>query len=99
MACLSSTHLYVVNKTDTTITVGWDPVAEAVGYIVEYKLNDPSVLTWSILPQQTTTQAIIGSLSPDSQYKIRVTTICNARSCTSVSLIVNTLAFCTPCCI
>lgn len=99
MACLSSTHLYVVNKTDTTITVGWDPVADAIGYIVEYKLNDPTVPAWSSLPQQTTNQAIIGQLTADSQYKVRVTSICSNRACTSVSLIVNTLAFCTPCCI
>jgi hypothetical protein len=98
MSCISSTHLYVVNKTDTTITVGWDPVAEAIGYVVEYKLNDPDI-AWSILPQQTTTQAIIGQLTADSQYKVRVTSICSTRSCTSVSLIVNTLEFCTPCCI
>jgi hypothetical protein len=98
MACISSTHLYVVNKTDTTITVGWDPVAEAIGYVVEYKLNDPDI-AWSILPQQTTTQAIIGQLTADSQYKVRVTSICSTRSCTSVSLIINTLEFCTPCCI
>ena len=98
MSCISSTHLYVVNKTDTTITVGWDPVAEAIGYVVEYKLNDPDI-AWSILPQQTTTQAIIGQLTADSQYKVRVTSICSTRSCTSVSLIINTLEFCTPCCI
>ena len=98
MSCISSTHLYVASKTDTTITVGWDPVALAIGYIVEYKLNDPDI-AWSILPQQTTNQAIIGQLTADSQYKVRVTSICATRSCVSVSLIVNTLEFCTPCCI
>ena len=99
MACISSTHLYVASKTDTTITVAWDPVAEAIGYVVEYKLNDPSVAAWSVLPQQTTTQAIIGQLTPASQYKVRVTSICNNKSCTSVSLIVDTLDHCVPCCI
>ena len=99
MACTSSTHLYVASKTDTTITVAWDPVADAIGYIVEYKLNDISVPSWTVLPQKTTNQAIIGMLSSDTQYRIRVTAICPERSCTSVSLIVNTLEFCTPCCI
>ena len=99
MACISSTHLYVASKTDTTITVAWDPVADAIGYQVEYKVNDPAVPAWSILPQQTTTQAIIGQLTANSQYKVRVTAICSTRACTSVSLIVSTLEFCTPCCI
>lgn len=99
MSCTSSTHLYVVSKTDTTITVAWDPVADAIGYIVEYKVYDPDVPTWSILPQQTSNQAIIGQLTNSTQYKIRVTAICSTRSCTSISLIVSTLEFCTPCCI
>ena len=99
MSCLSSKHLYVVNKTDTTITVGWDPVDLALGYIVEYRLNDPDVVVWSQLPVQTTNQAIIGQLTPATQYRIRVTSLCATRSCTSVSLIVETLEFCTPCCI
>lgn len=94
MSCISSTHLYVVNKTDTTITVAWTPVPEAIGYQVEYKLNDTTVPAWTILPQQTTSQAIVGLLLADTEYKIRVTSICATRSCTSVSLIVKTAAFC-----
>lgn len=94
MACISSTHLYVVSKTDTTITIAWTPVPEAIGYQVEYKLNDPALPVWTILPQQTTSQAIVGLLLADTEYKIRVTSICATRSCTSVSLIVKTAAFC-----
>lgn len=94
MSCISSTHLYVASKTDTTITMAWAPVPEAIGYQVEYKLNDPSVPAWTIFPQQIASQAVVGPLLPDTEYKIRVTSICAAKSCTSVSLIVKTSAFC-----
>lgn len=94
MACIATTHLYPLSKTDTTITVTWKPVDDAVGYQVEYKLDDPTVVTWSILPQQTSVQAVIGSLTPDTFYRIRVSTVCSSRTCTSVAIITKTAAFC-----
>jgi len=92
MPCLSTTHIYVVSKTDTTITIAWAPAGDGL-YQVEYR--EEGATTWLLLPtQDTTTQAIIGNLSPDTNYQIRVNTLCNSGSCYSVTLLVPTSAFC-----
>lgn len=92
MSCLSTTHVYVVSKTDTTITIAWAPCAGAV-YQVEYREEGDA--TWLLLPtQETTTQAIMGNLAPNTNYQIRVNTLSNVGSCYSVTLLVSTSEFC-----
>ena len=91
MSCLSTTHIYVVSKTDTTITIAWAPCVGAI-YQVEYR--EEGAAAWFLLPTQETTQAIIGNLDPDTNYQIRVNTLSDVGSCYSVTLLVPTAAFC-----
>ena len=92
MACLSSIPLTTINVTSTTITLSWGAVENATGYQLEYKVNDPAVLVYTILPQQTTTSVVASSLTPKTEYLFRVNTLCSGgESCYSASIIKSTL--------
>jgi len=91
MACTSAVPLYTTSITKTSISVSWGAVEDVDVYQVEYKLNDPLVITWSTLPQQSTTSATISGLAENTEYLIRVNTICEDESnCYSVSIISDT---------
>jgi hypothetical protein len=93
MACLSSIPLTTINVSSTTITLSWGPVEDATGYQVEYKVNDPAVVTYTLLPQQTTTAVVVSSLVANTEYLFRVNTLCPAgESCYSATIIKKTLA-------
>jgi len=87
MACTSAVPLYTTYITKTSISVSWGAVDTVFAYQVEYKLNDPLVVSWSTLPEQTTTYATISGLTENTEYAIRVNTICEDESnCYSVSI-------------
>ena len=60
----------VSDKTDTTITVSWDAVANAKRYSVSYKLA--SGTTWTNVNVRTNTSYTITGLAADAEYDIRV---------------------------
>lgn len=92
MACLSSIPLTTINVTSTTITLTWGAVDGATGYQLEYKVNDPAVLVYTLLPQQTTTSVVASSLTPGTEYLFRVNTLCTGgESCYSASIVKSTL--------
>lgn len=92
MACLSSIPLTTINVTSTTITLSWGAVAGATGYQLEYKVNDPLVVAYTLLPQQTTTSVVASSLTPKTEYVFRVNTLCTAgESCYSTTIVKSTL--------
>jgi hypothetical protein len=92
MSCLSAIPLQTTTITPITIGLTWGAVSTAANYQVEYKENSPSVTSWTLLPLQTTTNATIGSLMPQTEYLIRVNTICqDTTSCYSVTIIASTL--------
>lgn len=91
MPCISAVPIYTSGVTKTTISVSWGAVDGAAEYQVEYKLNDPLVISWTTLPVQTTTYATISGLAENTEYLIRVNTICEDDSnCYSVSIISDT---------
>ena len=91
MACLSSIPLTTINVTNTTITLNWGAVENATGYQLEYKVNDPAVLVYTILPQQTTTSVVASSLMPGIEYLFRVKTLCSGgESCYSATILKST---------
>jgi len=92
MPCLSTIPVTTLNVTNTTVTLSWSAVTGATGYQVEYKVNDPLVTTYTLLPQQTTTSAIVGSLTSGTEYLFRVNTLCGiGTSCYSATIIKSTL--------
>lgn len=94
MACLSTNHLYTTTITSTAISIVWDPVVGAVGYEVEYQTNPGfgnPLGTWSNLPTQTTNNATIIGLLPETSYLIRVNTLCDEGECYSVTIINSTI--------
>lgn len=92
MACLSAIPLQTTVITPLTIGLTWGAVSGAANYQVEYRENSPSVVSWSLLPVQTATNATIGNLSPVTEYLVRVNTICpDTTSCYSVTIIASTL--------
>lgn len=92
MPCLSSIPLTTINVTSTTITLNWGAVDGATGYQLEYKVNDPLVLSYTILPQQTTTSVVASSLLPNTEYLFRVNTLCpGSEFCYSATIVKSTL--------
>lgn len=90
--------LQSTNVTNSTITLAWgasdNNVSGAPIYEVQYKLNDPSISTWTPLPQQNTTTVTITGLLSMQTYEIRVKPIFpngNNGACFSVTIIVTTL--------
>ena len=93
MSCLSCIPVTTLNVTSTTITLSWGAVDGAIGYQLEYKVNDPLVTTYTLLPQQTTTSVVASSLVANTEYLFRVNTICPAgESCYSATIKKKTLA-------
>ena len=91
MSCLSAIPVQTTVITPLTIAISWGAVSGAANYQVEYKENSPSVVSWTLLPLQTTTNATIGGLTPQTEYLIRVNTICqDSTSCYSVTIIATT---------
>ena len=90
--CLSALNLHSVTITSTTVKVAWD-LSSTVdsGYIVEYK--ESSSPTWLtnplVLPTAFPTDTI-GALLPGTSYDIRVSTLCTAGSCYSVTIRITT---------
>lgn len=90
--------LQSTNITNSTITVAWgasdDNPSGTPVYEVQYKLNDPGIPTWTLLPQQNTNTVTITGLLSMNSYEIRVLPVFpngNNSSCYSVTIIVTTL--------
>ena len=90
MSCLSTTHIYSTTITSTSIAVTWEPVPLVATYQVEYQeapVYPDTPGTWTQLVVQNTLGANIGNLTPDTEYLIRVNTICRVGgSCYSVTI-------------
>ena len=79
IACGDATGLTSSAIGDTTATVSWTAVTNAISYAVDYKLN--STATWtSFSTAQTTSTASITGLTQGSLYDWRVKATCAAGS-------------------
>jgi hypothetical protein len=93
----SPISLQSTGVTNSTVSIVWgasDPNPSGdPAYEVQYKLNDPSVGTWTSLPLQSSTTATITGLMAMNSYLIRVRPTYsngNNNTCFSVSIIVTT---------
>jgi len=89
--CKAVTGLHSTIISSTTISLAWLMEQSAVNYQVEYK--EATAIAWTlnatITPSANPTD-IIGGLTPDTEYHIRVNNICTDGSCQSVIIIVKT---------
>ncbi|MBR0224463.1 MAG: fibronectin type III domain-containing protein, partial [Thermoguttaceae bacterium] len=58
------------SSTGASVTVAWNPVANASGYVVEYK--GPNDADYTVMPQTTATTVTVPGLAPETTYKLRV---------------------------
>ena len=91
MSCQSTIPVTTTIITPITIAIAWSAVSGSTGYQVEYRENDPAVTSWTLLPTQTTTSSLIGSLMPATEYLMRVNTFCPTGNCYSVTILNSTL--------
>lgn len=89
--CQSAIGLMSTSITSTAVNIKWTAVTGAVSYSVEYKTA--ASLTWTVIagisPVAYPSQAII-NLTPNTDYQIRVSTICESGSCYSLTIQVKT---------
>ena len=87
--CLSVVGLYTTSITATAAGIIWNTVTGATGYQVEYRpITSPS---WLGNPIITTGNIdTIGALIPNTDYYIRVKTICGSSSCYSNTILIKT---------
>jgi hypothetical protein len=77
VACGDATGLASSAITNTTATVSWNAVANAISYAVDYKLNSSGTWT-SFATAQTATSADLTGLTQGSLYDWRVQATCSA---------------------
>ncbi|MBQ1336909.1 MAG: fibronectin type III domain-containing protein, partial [Thermoguttaceae bacterium] len=58
------------SSTHNSVTVAWNPVANASGYVVEYK--GPTDTNYTVMSQTNATSATVPNLAPETTYKLRV---------------------------
>ncbi|MBR0226680.1 MAG: fibronectin type III domain-containing protein, partial [Thermoguttaceae bacterium] len=57
-------------STANSVTVAWNPVANASGYVVEYKSS--TAASYTVAPATTNTTLVVPNLLSDTTYKLRV---------------------------
>lgn len=91
--CQSVLGLQSTVLSATSIGVKWFPVVNAISYQVSYRAT--TSLTWlvnPVVPASPNPIDSIGPLLPNTSYYIKVNTICGTFSCTSLTILVTTLA-------
>lgn len=87
--CLSVVGVYTTNVTSTIASIIWNTVVGATGYQVEYRpifsaswISNPVVTTGNI--------DNIGMLVANTDYYIRIKTICASNTCYSNTILIKT---------
>lgn len=72
--CCENPDLYVVDKTNDSIYVGWDPVLYATSYDLRYRAVGESV--WEGILLDTVSPVAIGNLNACMEYEFAIKTTC-----------------------
>lgn len=89
--CQSVIGLMSTSITTTSVNIKWNSVPDVISYSIEYKT--PASLTWNVIsgisPITYPTQSINGLL-PNTEYQIKVNTMCSLTSCFSLTILIRT---------
>lgn len=72
----------------TSIKLIWDAITGVTNYQVEFR--ETTNPTWSLNATITTTSDIITGLTPNTDYYVRVKTLCGSNTCYSLVLLITT---------
>lgn len=86
--CQSAVGFNSTQVTGTTIKLVWLAAINATSYQVQFKKKTDT--TWTLNPSVTTLYDTVGNLSLDTEYYVRVNSICNGGTCTSLTLSITT---------
>lgn len=88
-ACASALGFKSTLITNNSIKVAWDTVTGSTGYVVQYRKTTASI--WTSNPSVTTGTDTITGLDANTNYYIRVNTVCGVtKPCFSVTLLITT---------
>ncbi|MBR0226601.1 MAG: fibronectin type III domain-containing protein, partial [Thermoguttaceae bacterium] len=69
---LTAPTITTTSATTNSITIKWNPVTNASGYVVEYKLATDPESSFASMPQTSDTTITIPNLAPVTSYNVRV---------------------------
>lgn len=88
-ACASALGFKSTLITNNSFKLSWDTVTNSTGYVVQYRKT--TVATWTSNPAVTTNSDTISSLEANTNYYVRVNTVCGlVKPCYSVTLLLTT---------
>lgn len=87
--CMSVIGLYSKKITQTSATFMWGAISTNPSYRLEYRL--PAALNWTANTDTTSTQDTITGLLANTEYYVKVTTVCGPGvTCTSLIIKIKT---------
>jgi len=86
--CSSVIGFQSLSVAKTTATVVWTGFDSATGFQVEYRLTTSPA--WLGNPETTNTYDSIGPLLPNTEYYIRIKSICGDQFCYSTTILIKT---------
>ena len=90
-ACASALGFKSTLITNNSIKLAWDTVTGSTGYAVQYRKT--TAATWTVSPTVTTNQNTISGLEANTNYYVRLNTVCGlVKPCYSVTLLITTKA-------
>lgn len=90
---ISNQELRLIDKTDTSLTIGWDKATDNVTeerniiYQVVWKETDKSEATWRSQIARTPYQFTLSDLKPGTKYSLRVEAFDQARNSSQYSIL------------
>jgi len=86
--CQSVVGFNSSSVSSTAVKLVWMQAINATNYQVEFRKKTATV--WTQNPAVTTLYDTIGNLTPDTEYYIRVNSICSGGVCTSLTISITT---------
>lgn len=86
--CMSVVGFHSVNITQTTAKFAWAALIGTLTYQVQYRPVTSNV--WLFNPATAVSFDTIGGLLPNTQYYVKVNTLCGLNSCFSLTLLITT---------